>query len=385
MNTKVAVRKCSVYDLQEVISIISDIYTACEGPDVTGKKVLVKPNILSDSDPSKYICTHPVVVEAMVQYLQSKGAIVSVGDSPAVHIRGFKPGKSGIYQVCEKTGVPWIDFTRDPSEVILRSGKIRIASFARSADVIISMPKFKNHDLVYFTGAIKNSLGLVPGFTKAKQHAVHHDRNSFASFLVELNEAVTPHFFLMDGIIGMQGHGPAQGTPFNTGLLIGSSNPLALDIIASTIAGYDPETIPTSFIALSRGKWLKDAGEIVYDGPALGTVIRKDFKRIPVSRTNKNISLEFFKNRLKVIRKLEPRPVFNHLNCTGCLDCIKICPVNAIRMHPKKENYVVLTDSKCIRCFCCSEVCQSSAVEIRRKFFGYKAVSGIYGVIKRLS
>jgi len=39
-------------------------------------------------------------------------------------------------------------------------------------------------------------------------------------------------------------------------------------------------------------------------------------------------------------------------------------------MHPKKDNYIVLTDSKCIRCFCCSEVCQSKAVEIRRKFFG---------------
>ena len=128
----------------------------------------------------------------------------------------------------------------------LRKGRIRIASIAKEADLIISLPKFKNHELVYFTGAIKNTLGLVPGFSKAKQHALHHDRESFCRFLVDLNEAVTPHFFLMDGIMGMEGHGPGQGTPVKTGVLIGSTNPLALDIIASTIAGYDPMEIPTN-------------------------------------------------------------------------------------------------------------------------------------------
>lgn len=90
MNKTVAVRMCGAYDLQEVYNLISDIYSTCEGPDVSGKKVLVKPNILNDSDPSKCICTHPVVVEAMIRFLQSKGAVVSVGDSPAVHMRALK-------------------------------------------------------------------------------------------------------------------------------------------------------------------------------------------------------------------------------------------------------------------------------------------------------
>jgi uncharacterized protein (DUF362 family) len=369
MNKKVAVRRCREYDLNEVYNIISDIYCTCDGPDVSGKKVLVKPNILSDSDPSKCICTHPVVVEAMIKFLQSKGAVVSVGDSPAVHKRGFRSVKSGIYQVCQKTGVPWIDFTKDSSEATLRKGKIRIASIASEADVIISMPKFKNHELVYFTGAIKNTLGLVPGFSKAKQHALHHDRNNFSTFLVDLSEAVTPHFFLMDGIMGMEGRGPGQGKPIKMEVLIGSDNPVALDIIASTIAGYNPMDIPTTAIALSRGLWLKDKHEIIYDGPELKTLIRENFKRIHIS-TNENISIKFLKNRFRFLKKVERRPVFIHKNCTGCLECIKICPANAIVMHTEKKNHVVLTDHKCIRCFCCSEVCQSDAVQIRRKFFG---------------
>ena len=244
-----------------------------------------------------------------------------------------------------------------------------MASAIKEVDLIISLPKFKNHELVYFTGAIKNSLGLVPGYSKAKQHARHQDRESFSRFLVDLNEAVTPHFFLMDGITGMEGRGPGQGIPVNTGVLVGSTNPLALDIIASTIAGYNPKDIPTNHIALSRGKWLKSKEEINYNGPALETIIKKDFKRIAIT-SNTNIAVKFLKNRLHFLRKLDRRPVFDHNNCTGCNECIKICPHNAISMHPDKSNYVVLTDKNCIRCFCCSEVCKYNAVEIRRKYMG---------------
>lgn len=369
MNNIVAVRKCKNYDFQEVYRHVSDIYQKCDGPDPKNKKILLKPNILSDDRPEKCISTHPVVFEAMIRFLQNKGANVVAGDSPGVHFRGFKPVKSELFQVCEKTGTDWIDFTVRPSEVKLRNGKIRIASVVNEVDLIISLPKLKNHELVYFTGAVKNNLGLVPGFTKSKQHLTHQNRQSFSRFLTDLTEAVTPHFYLMDGITGMEGHGPSQGTPYNLEVLIGSTNPLALDMTASAIAGYNPKDIPTNRIALARGLWLKSADEIIYDGPAINSLFRKDFKRIPVA-TGTNTSLEFLKSRIKFLRRFERRPVFLHNKCIGCNDCIEICPKNAIAMHPGKKNYVKLTDSKCIRCFCCSEVCKSNAVKIRIKLFG---------------
>jgi len=153
------------------------------------------------------------------------------------------------------------------------------------------------------------------------------------------------------------------------GVLIGSSNPVALDVIATSLAGYDPLTIPTSSAAISRGKWLKDIDDIIYDGPVIESLIKEDFKRISESGL-KNTIYRFMFNRLKNIRRFQRRPVFIHKNCIGCMECIKICPQNAIVMDSKKENWVILTDSKCIRCFCCSEVCQSNAVEIRRKLLG---------------
>jgi len=384
MNNRVAVRQCREYDFQEVYNKISDIYRTCGGPDVKNKKVLVKPNILTDSDPIKCVTTHPVVVEAMIRFLQDGGASVFVGDSPGIHLWGFKSEKSGIYNVCLKTGAVWVDFIKNGTDKKIGGRKVKIASAVDEVDLIISLPKFKTHQLVYFTGAIKNTFGLIPGFSKAKQHALNQDRYKFSAFLVELNEVVSPHFFLMDGIMGMEGPGPGQGFPVRTEVLIGSTNPVALDIIASTIAGYDPMSIPTNSIAVEKGSWLKNPGEIIYDGPVIETIIKKDFKRIPITDRKKN-AVNFVMKRIKSIRWLQNGPVFIHKKCTGCLACIEICPEDALAMHSKRKNWVLLTDKKCIRCFCCSEVCQDNAIEVRRKFFGSGILLRTYSVIRRLS
>ncbi len=369
MNNKISVRKCDNYDLHEVYDLIADIYGATGGPDPDGKRVLVKPNILLDADPARCITTHPVVVEAMVRFLQTKGATVAVGDSPSIHLKNFSPEKSGIWAVCERTGAEWVDFRAETAEKKMNRASIKVAAAFDKADIVISMPKFKNHELVYFTGAIKNTLGFVPGFIKGKQHALYQNRNSFGEFLVDLNEAILPHYFFMDAIMGMEGPGPAQGMPKKVGLLIGSTNPLVLDMVASKIAGYEPIVIPTNKAAFFRKRWMSTEDDINYDGPPLDDLIVNGFTRVPIS-SNSNISLQFIMRRVKPLRKLERRPVFIHKNCTGCLKCVKICPVNAISANRLLVNHIDLTDSKCIRCFCCSEVCTDKAVEIRRKVIG---------------
>lgn len=369
MNKIVALRRCEEYDSELIEVLIGEIYDKCGGPDTEGKTVLVKPNILTDDDPARCISTHPAVVEAMVRFLQKRGATVVVGDSPAIHSRGFRASKSGIRGVCERTGAGWAVFTEKPGSVRVGSRSIRIARAALDADLIISLPKFKTHELMYLTGAVKNTLGLVPGLHKAAQHAIHQDRVSFGTFLVDLNESVLPHFFLVDGIMAMEGPGPGNGFPVKTGIITGSTNPVAVDVILSRIAGYDPLEISTSKVAMSRGIWLSGEEEIEYDGPELSSVVKEGFIRVG-TRNNVNIALQFVIHRIKPLRKLEHRPVFISKNCISCGKCIAICPVKALEFHHVKKNRVLLTDKKCIRCFCCSEVCPSNAIVIKRKLFG---------------
>lgn len=369
MNKKVVLRRCEEYDVELLEALIEDIYLGCGGPDPEGKKVLVKPNILTDDDPARCISTHPAVVEAMIRFLQHRGAEVAVGDSPAIHTKGFSASRSGIRGACERTGAEWAVFTEKPGSVKVGGQSIKIARAALDADLIISLPKFKTHELMYLTGAVKNTLGLVPGLQKAAQHAIHQDRDSFGRFLVDLNEAVLPHFFLIDGIMAMEGPGPGNGFPVRTGIIAGSTNPVALDVIVSRIAGYDPPEISTSRIAMERGIWLSSEEEIDYEGPELSSVVKQDFLKVGI-RKNGNIALQFVIRQIKPLRKLEHRPVFISKNCIGCGKCIAICPMKALEFHPTRKNRVLLTDSKCIRCFCCSEVCPSNAIEIRRKLFG---------------
>jgi ferredoxin len=108
---------------------------------------------------------------------------------------------------------------------------------------------------------------------------------------------------------------------------------------------------------------------MIYDGPDIEKIRINNWVKIPVA-SNTNISLQFVMRRIKPLRKLERRPDFLHDKCTECLKCVKICPVNAIKPHQVKKNWIVLTDSKCIRCYCCAEVCMDKAVRVRRKVFG---------------
>ena len=45
MNTSVAIRKCRKYEVHDIYSIIAEIYEITNGPEVEGKKVLVKPDV----------------------------------------------------------------------------------------------------------------------------------------------------------------------------------------------------------------------------------------------------------------------------------------------------------------------------------------------------
>jgi len=365
MNPIVSCHSCTEYGVEKILPLLETIYTQTHGPDLSGKTVLLKPNILFDEDPNKSVTTHPVFVESVIRFLQSRNVgKIFVGDAPALHSMSFKPLKSGIYEVCEKTDVEWVYFGKNTSTLSLPSGKTPVAGIIHEVDYIFSLPKLKTHELMGYTGAIKNTFGLIPHIHKTKQHAFHRSSRSMASFLVDLNESITPDFIFMDAIVAMEGPGPGNGYPFPLHLILGSTNPLALDIIATKIIGYLPLDIETNIEGLKRGKWLASTEEIVVQGNDIEQYIRSDFKLIPKVSLLK-MGLGIVLRRIPFLRNLERRPVFFKNRCIGCKACVNICSVKALHVSPNDTKKIVISNKKCIRCFCCHEVCPANAIEIK--------------------
>lgn len=369
MNNIVSCHPCAEYQVEKIIPLLEVIYKEAQGPPLAGKKILLKPNILFDEEPQRAVTTHPAFVEAVILFLQSQGAgKISVGDAPAIHGQDFKPRKTGIWDVCQKTGAEWVFFGKNASSIKLRKETVPIAGAALEADYIFSLPKLKTHELMGYTGAIKNTFGLIPGLNKAKQHAFHQSSRAMAKFLLDLNEALTPGFIFMDAILAMEGPGPGNGTPYPLNLMLGSTNPLALDVIASGIIGYKPVQIETTHQGLLRRKWLASPEDIEVKGSDVASLVRKDFKLIEQVSMWK-MGFDIVLRRLPFLRRVERRPFFLKANCKGCKACVNICPVSALRISDNNPCKVVIRDSKCIRCYCCHEICPFNAIEIKRSPF----------------
>ena len=362
MNRIVCCYACPEYDVDKILALLETIYAQAQGPELKGKTVLLKPNILMDEAPWKAISTHPTFIEAVIRFLQSRHAgKIFVGDSPALHTNTFKPCKSGIFDVCEKMGAEWVYFGKQTESITLPSGKIPVAKIVQEVDCYFSLPKLKTHELMGYTGAIKNGFGLIPQMHKTKQHAFHRNSRSLASFLIDLNEHITPDFVFMDAITAMEGPGPGNGYPFPLGLILGSTNLLALDVIATKIIGYNPLQIETNREGLERKKWLSSIDDIEIQGTP---VEHKDFKLV-YKPSMRKMSLNMILNRIPGFRKAERTPVFFEKRCTGCLACVRICSVQALHCSQKNPRKILLERKKCIHCFCCHEVCPSNAIEIR--------------------
>ena len=350
--SKVSIIKCDSYDSDIVYQAL---VTACERADfpaVEGKKVLIKPNILSDSPSEKAITTNPEILRAMIRYVKSKGAAtIVVGDSPALHKPGLKPTKSGLYQICEEEDVEWVSFLKGSLKVKLPilGKKITLTDTLNDIDLLISLPKFKTHELMITTGALKNQFGLVPGFHKSPQHVKYPRRVDFAKLVCGIHTQSKAAFALMDAVVGMEGAGPGNGTPKKVGVLIASHDLLAVDIAQATIMGHNPMDIPVIKCGiLNKISDTNKFEDMEYTDIDANDIIIKDYKRIDPNKKNKT------GDRVK--------PTFIHEKCIRCRKCIDICPASALSMVDKK---IVLNEDKCVMCYCCHEVCPAEAIEIR--------------------
>jgi uncharacterized protein (DUF362 family) len=253
----VAIRRAANYD-QDFAALIYETLREFDLP-VRDKTVLLKPNLVG-LDPLGVMNTHPAIIAATREtFLRLGAAQVLIGDGPAldrdteaiiesVRLREFAGPLARAFVDLNVDDVEHVSFKTHAS----RLKELYLPRTAMGVDFLVSMPKLKTHHWAGVTLSLKNMFGIVPGscygWPKNILHWAGIDRA-----ILDINAAVRPDFAIVDGIIGMEGNGPIQGTPKACGLLILGDDPVAVDATCCRVMGLIPGKV----------KYLAQAGTLL--------------------------------------------------------------------------------------------------------------------------
>lgn len=219
-------------------------------PDVRGKTVVLKPNLVEYSARAP-INTHPMVIAGAVEALYRLGAAtVTVAEGPG-HVRD-------THQLVEECGLAEllkdVDRTRfvdlnfdEVSRVPLNTGlttlrELWLPRTVLAADVLISMPKVKTHHWAGVTLSLKNLFGIVPGSVYGWPKNILHWEGIDPS-IIEIAAAVPIHYVIADAIVAMEGNGPLHGTPKSVGRIVFSNDPVAADVTCTELLAINPDSV----------------------------------------------------------------------------------------------------------------------------------------------
>ncbi|MGB5593129.1 MAG: DUF362 domain-containing protein [Crocosphaera sp.] len=228
-----------------------------------GQRVLLKPNLLTGSRPTKECVTRPEIVYCVAQLVIEAGGKPFLGDSPAFGTARGVALANGYEFILDELGLEVVEFQgKRYSNNSDNFNNLRLSKEAMDADVVINLPKVKSHMQLTLTLGVKNLFGCVPGKMKAWWHMeAGKDANRFGEMLVETAKAIAPNLTIIDGIIGHEGNGPSGGEPRKLGILGASGDVFALDRAMIAVLKVSPESIPT-FVAQRRLGLTSDLSEI---------------------------------------------------------------------------------------------------------------------------
>jgi len=376
MKSIVAIVRCDSYEHEKVYEAVSEGLRLIGGIGTlipADARILFKPNLLNRAVPDKAVTTHPAVFDSVIQIFKDQGyGNLFYGDSPGNPANPEKIADTcGIRQIGVKHGLEFGEFTKGRTVDFPEgrfSKQFEISEAALSADAIVNVCKMKTHQLERITGGVKNMLGCVYGLNKGASHAKYPDADSFGKMLVDLSRYLAPNLHIMDGVVAMEGNGPASGTPVSMNVILVSTDPVAMDSVFCRLIDLDPLLVPTIRYGeeFGLGKWRDDDIEI--RGADIEPLINR---RFDVSR--EKIRDQKWQRLAGLRQILLKKPVIIRDKCIKCGVCVDACPVdgkamhfiNAERREPPRYDY-----AKCIRCFCCQEMCPQKAIAVKTPLIG---------------
>jgi len=213
--------------------------------------VVIKPNVCYHKNVENMIITDERVLKSIITMVKRKTKNVTVVESDSRSgTADERMTKSGIMNLIEKCDVEFLNLSEDDFEEHEVAGlTIQIPKTVLNADFFINVPKVKtcNIEHTFITIAMKNMFGVLANKEKPKLHS------KLMEILVFINRAIRQNLIVVDGIVGMQGLGPIQGTPVNLNLIISGLNPVTVDAVCCHVMGINPYAVETLWKAYKAG------------------------------------------------------------------------------------------------------------------------------------
>lgn len=224
----------------------------------SGKKVLLKPNLVEPRRDRPHMTTNPAVIVAASEVFRRWGAEVYVGEAPG-HVRDSEMVliESGVGEALRDSRLRFADLNYEDVDSRQNRGrfsplkKIYFPASVLNADFVVSMPKLKTHHWVGLTCSMKNFYGTLPGIKYGwPKNVLHH--NGIPETVADINATLSHSLTIVDGIDCMEGDGPILGSSKHMGLILVGGNLPAVDATAARIIGLRPERI--SYLQLVADK-----------------------------------------------------------------------------------------------------------------------------------
>jgi len=245
---------------------VRECMQACDWERLVPKDatVVLKPNLCTAVPERVHASnTDPQITAAVCELLLTRTRRIIIGESDGLRQTADEAfAASGYVELARRFDVTLINFSKSPWSPVRcePAGSLELPRALLEADVFITLPVLKTHALTYFTGALKNQWGCLPQYDRILVHKY------LDPLLVTLHRVFHPVLSVMDGIIAMEGRGPANGKPRRLNVVLASRDAVALDATAMRLVGLEPDRSRHVVLTSAAGLGRMQPNQIELDG-----------------------------------------------------------------------------------------------------------------------
>jgi uncharacterized protein (DUF362 family) len=221
------------------------------------KQLVIKVNMVQTTVP---LCaTHVDSLRALLEFLKPiyrKQIIIAEGSSVIDSAAGFK--NYGFLDLQKDYNVKFVDLNASKGKPVfiidpnLHQEEIPVTDiFMDKNNYIISLSRLKTHNRVVMTAGTKNivmgaPLVLSNDRTTGKHYKsrMHSGGERFLHYnMFLLGQNMRPDFTIVDGVEGMEGNGPIEGTPVNHKVALAGEDVIAVDSMCARLMGVQLDNV----------------------------------------------------------------------------------------------------------------------------------------------